>query len=60
MDFMESIPKGFCEDVVWLYSCKQSLFFTEAWHDVFMISGLCSSWLCKEQGFQNHSLGLDG
>lgn len=37
---------------------NKGLFFTEAWHKVFMISGFYVPSLYKEQRFQNHSLDL--
>lgn len=58
MDFMEPMPKDFLEDVVWMCSCEQRSFFTEAWHKVFMISGFYLPSLYQEQRLQNHSLDL--
>lgn len=58
MDFMKPIPKGFPEDVIWLHSCEQRSFFTEAWHDTFMICRACPPNLYKVQEIQNHSLCL--
>lgn len=45
--FMEPISKGFLEDMV----CEQRSFFTESWHNMIVISGLCPTSLCREQGF---------